>query len=320
MNFLTKSEEASLSSYGKYPGSRTVEEMIKNGIIILDKPPGPSSHQVDAWIKQILSIDKCSHGGTLDPRVSGVLVIALQNTTKLMPILLSSKKEYVALVYLHRDAPKKDIERVCNDFIGKITQLPPKRSAVARREREREIYYLEILQISERYILMKVGCEAGTYIRRLADDIGKKLGTGAHLQELRRTKSGVFSENQCVTLHKLCDAVAEWKEGNEDQMRKIILPIEIIADSVKSIVIKDSAVDALCNGAPLHSGGISKVQENIERDDWVAILTLKGELIAIGKAFMNSEEMVTKKGYAVKTDRVLMKKDTYPATWRKANK
>src|SRR3989344_1409330 len=218
-DFLVCQKSSTPFKYGKYPASRTVEELLRKGIIILATPTGAKSHQVDAWVKRILGVPKCSHGGTLDPRVSGVLLIALDNATKLMPILLSSKKEYVALVYLHADMPEHKIRKACAEFLGKIKQLPPKKSAVARRVREREIYSLELLEISGRNILMRVGCEAGTYLRRLADDIGKNLGCGAHLQELRRTRSGIFSEEQIVTLQKLSDSIAKAKEGDEIGLR-----------------------------------------------------------------------------------------------------
>ncbi|HLE07362.1 MAG TPA: RNA-guided pseudouridylation complex pseudouridine synthase subunit Cbf5 [archaeon] len=318
-DFLVRQKSSTDFKYGKYPASRTVEELLRNGIIILDKPTGPTSHQVDAWVKRILGVPKCSHGGTLDPRVSGVLLIALDNATKLMPILLSSKKEYVALVYLHADMPEHKIRKACSEFLGKIKQLPPKKSAVARRVREREIYSLEILEISGRNILMRVGCEAGTYIRRLADDIGKNLGCGGHLQELRRTRGGIFDESKCVTLQKLMDAFAEWEEnGNENPLREIILPLELVANNMRSVVVKDSAVDAVCNGAPLGCGGIVLAQKNILPEDWTAILSLKGEMVAFGRAKMPAEEMIKKKaGLAVKTDKVLLTKGTYPSAWKK---
>jgi H/ACA ribonucleoprotein complex subunit 4 len=308
MVWLIKKEEASLTPFGCYPGARNLEEYIKNGIIILDKPSGPSSHQVDRWIKEILKIEKCSHGGTLDPRVSGVLVIALENATKLMPILLTSKKEYVGIIHLHKDIEKEKIENIFKEFIGKVKQLPPVKSAVARKEREREIYYLELLEIEERNVLFKIGCEAGFYVRRFADDIGKKLKIGAHLQELRRTKSGNFSEESAITLQKLFDA-----DKSEEKLREIILPMELVIEPIGKVVVSDNAIDNICNGAPLAIGGIIRLEDNIKKGDWVAILSLKGELIAIGKAVLNSKEILEKnKGLAVKTDRVLMKKGTYP--------
>jgi H/ACA ribonucleoprotein complex subunit 4 len=316
--WLTRSQESSLTSWGKYPGARSAEELLRNGIILLDKQQGPTSHQVDSWIKRLTGVKKASHGGTLDPRVSGVLVIALDNATKLMPILLSSKKEYVALTYLHAEMPEQKVRKALDEFIGKIKQLPPKKSAVARRVREREVYYLETLQVKGRYVLFRVGTEAGTYIRRLADDLGKKLGCGAHLQELRRTKSGIFSENDIHTMQDLSDALALWKEkGDESKLREVVLPMEKIADGMKVVVIKDGAVGAIANGAPLAVGGIVKAEEGIEEGSLVAMLSLKGELVAFGPALMDSEEMVkSSKGLAVKTDKVLIEKGAYPAKWR----
>ena len=312
MSWLIKKQEASLTPFGTYPGARTLEDHVKNGIIILDKPSGPSSHQIDRWVKDILKIDKCSHGGTLDPRVSGVLLIALENATKLMPIILSSRKEYVGIIHLHRDIKRQKIEETFKEFIGKVKQLPPVKSAVARREREREIYYLELLEVVGRDVLFKIECEAGFYVRRFADDIGKRLKIGAHLQELRRTKSGNFSESQTITLQELFDAV-----DSEEKLRKFILPMEMVIESVAKVIVSDNAIDNICNGAPLAIGGIVRLEDKIKKGDWTAMLSLKGELVAIGKALLNSKEILEKnKGLAVKTDRVLMKKGTYPKSFQ----
>jgi H/ACA ribonucleoprotein complex subunit 4 len=319
--WITISEEASLTTFGVAPGKREIREYIRNGLILLDKPSGPTSHQVDRLVKDLfreygITIKKNSHGGTLDPRTSGVLVIAIENSTKLMPILLKSNKEYVALMNLHSDVPRQEIIKACNDFVGKIKQLPPVKSAVLRAVREREIYSLKILEIRGRDVLMRVGCEAGTYIRRLHDDIGKRLNTGAHMQELRRSKSGIFTEKKLVTLQNLADALAELKKGNEKPIRGIVLPMEIIGDNIRSVVIKDSAVGAICNGAPLAVQGCVKVEEGIVKGEWVGAFTLKGELVSIGKAVKDYSKGF-KRGMFVKTDRVLMKKGTYPNKWGK---
>jgi H/ACA ribonucleoprotein complex subunit 4 len=307
MVWLTKKHESSLNNFGCYPGSRSLEEHIRNGIIILDKPSGPTSNQIDVWVKEILGIDKCSHGGTLDPRVSGVLVIALENATKLMPILLSSKKEYVGVVNLHEEVDNKRIEDVFKEFIGKVKQLPPKKSAVARVVRQREIYYLDLLEIRGRNILFRIGCEAGFYVRRFADDVGKRLKVGSHLQELRRTRSGIFTEEDVITLQDLIDA----KE--EGRLKEVIKPMELVVESVGKVIISDNAIENICNGSPLAVGGIIMLEDKIKRDDWTAILSLKGELVAIGKAFMDSDSIMSNKsGLAVKVDRVLMKKGAYP--------
>jgi len=306
MGWLVKRHEASLTPFGCYPGARPLKEHIKKGIIILDKPPGPTSNQIDRWVKEILRIKKCSHGGTLDPRVSGVLVIALENSTKLMPILLSSKKEYVGIVYLHEDVEKKKIEKAFKELIGKVKQLPPVKSAVARRIREREIYYLDLLEVDGKRVLFKIGCEAGFYVRRFADDFGKRLGIKAHLQELRRTKSGNFSEDNSIKLQDLMDAI------NENKLKDVILPMELAVENIGKVIISDTAVKNVCNGSPVYVGGIVRLEDKIKKEDWVAVFTLTGELISIGKANMNSKDMFkNKRGLAVKTDRVLMKKDTY---------
>jgi H/ACA ribonucleoprotein complex subunit 4 len=307
LQWLTRSEETVVSD--NYPGARPIGKLIENGIIILDKPPGPTSHQVDAWVKQILKIDKCSHGGTLDPRVSGVLVIALKNATKLMPILLSSPKEYVALMHIHKEVPEQDVRKVLNEFVGRIKQIPPQRAAVARRERLREIYFLEVLEISGRDVVFRVGCEAGTYIRKLIDDIGKRLGVGAHMQELRRVRSGPFTEDKVVTLQQLIDAVAALKEGDEDKLREVVHPLELVANAMKSVVVKSTAIANILNGAPLAVGGLARIQKDIETGDWVAMLGPNGQMLAFGKAVMSGESMArTNKGLAVKTDRVLVRK------------
>lgn len=307
MNWLVKSNEAVISDNS--PSSRVISEHIRNGIIILDKPPGPICNQVDAWVKQILGIDKCSHGGTLDPRVSGVLVIALENSTKLMPVLLASPKEYVALMHVHKDVPEKQLREVLNEFVGSIKQIPPQRAAVARRERLREIYFLEVIEVDGRDVIFRVGCEAGTYIRKLIDDVGKKLGTGAHMQELRRVRSGPFKENRSVKLHELVDAVAAMKDGDESKIRDIILPIEAVADAMKSVIVKTTAIPNLLNGAPLAVGGLAKIQSDIEKGDWVSVMSPTGEMVAFGKALMSGDNMAkTSRGMAVKTDRVIMSK------------
>jgi len=299
--WLVRDEEASFNV--SYPGARSLEEHIRKGIIFIDKPQGPTSHTVDAWIKKIVGIDKCSHGGTLDPNVSGLIVIALQDSTKLMPILLTSKKEYVGIVYLHKPVAEREIRKACDDLIGKIKQIPPKKSAVARREREREIYYLEVLEISGQYILIKVGCQAGTYIRRLAEQIGDKVGVSAQLLELRRTKSGPFTEDQCITLQDLSDAMAS---SDENVIREAIHPLELVGNGIAWVIVGEGAVANLCNGSPLYVAGILKASDGIEKEDIVGMFSLAGEMIGFGIAMMTSEEMMKEsKGIAVKTDRIL---------------
>lgn len=305
--------------YGKRPEERSVEELIKYGFVNIDKPRGPTSHEVVAWVKNILEIKKAGHGGTLDPKVSGVLPIALEESTKVIGSLLSAGKEYIAVMRLHGDVGEEKIREVFEEFTGDIIQRPPVRSSVKRALRKRRIYYLDFLEKEGRDVLFRVGCEAGTYIRKLCHDMGEVLGVGAHMIELRRTKSGSLTEENITTLHDLKDAYIFWKEhGIEEFIREVIIPVERVVGFLPRVVIKDGAVDAICHGAPLAIPGISKVDAEINKGDTVAIFTLKGELVAIGRAEMETKEILTaEKGIAVKTDRVLMKPGTYPRSWKR---
>ena len=323
MDGWTVREESETSeSYGYYPLNRPVELLLSYGMVVVDKPRGPTSHQVVAWLKDILGVKKAGQTGTLDPNASGVLVVLLENSVKLAPLFSRKDKEYIALMKLHADVEPERVVSALKSFERVVEQVPPKRSAVARRPRKRKIYEIEVLEIDGRNVLFRVRCEAGTYIRTLCVDAGKKLGVNAHLQELRRTKVGEISEERACTLHEIADAYGIWREkGDDSLLRSCVLPVELGLKGTKGVVIKDSAVNAVCNGAQLHVGGISKLSSNIEVGDMVAIYTLKGEIVAIGKAEMSSAEMMKKrKGVAVKIARVIMERDLYPAMWRKTGR
>lgn len=162
---LVKSEDVTDPQYGCPPDKRSVEELLKKGVINLDKPRGPTSHQVAAWVKDILRV-KTGHGGTLDPAVSGCLPIFLGSATRLAEVMLLSTKEYVCLMRLHKHAAKKDIMSLFSHFQGQIWQRPPVKSSVKRELRKREIYGVEVLEIEENDVLFRISCEAGTYIRK----------------------------------------------------------------------------------------------------------------------------------------------------------
>ncbi len=306
-------------NYGKYFDEISVKELINNGFINLDKPSGPTSHQVVAWVKKILEIDKAGHGGTLDPDVTGILPIAIGDATRALQVLLIAGKEYVGIMKLHKIIEKNKLIKVCNEFVGDIFQIPPLRSAVKRVRRKRKIYYFDIIQIKETDVLFRVGCEAGTYIRTLCVDIGKKLGCGAHLDELRRTKVGNLTEEESVTLQELKDAYTFWKEENdESEIRTKILPMRRLLDHLPKIIIRDSAVDALCHGANLAIPGIVEIDTEIKKGDMAAVLTLKDEGVALVKAQMTTDQIIQKDtGICATLERVLMNKGTYPSIWKK---
>jgi H/ACA ribonucleoprotein complex subunit 4 len=314
---LIKSSQMTTSKFGKIPTDRTIDELLQYGVILLDKPSGPTSHQVAAWVKEILGIKKAGHGGTLDPKVTGLLPIALGRATNAVRSLLLGGKEYVGAMKLHADVSKKDMENIFKEFTGKIYQMPPVRSAVKRQLRIREIYYLEPIEMEKRIVLFKVGSQAGTYIRTLCHDIGDALGCGAHMAELRRTKIALFTEDDAVTLHDLKDAFIFWKEdGEEEDLRRMILPYERIMDHFPKIIVKDTAVDAICHGANLAIPGVLEVDSDIKKNDLVGIMTVKGEAAALGRSLKTSDEILQKnQGIAVKTERVFMDPGTYPKMW-----
>ena len=317
---LIKVQSKTNPNYGKKPNERNVQEILKNGLIILDKPNGPTSHQVDAWIKGILDVEKVGHSGTLDPNATGVLPIGIGDATRALPTLLSAGKEYVGVMKLHKEVDKKKIVDVCKSFIGGVYQIPPVRSAVKRVRRKRQIYYLDVIQIKGNEVLLRVGCESGTYIRTLCVDIGKKLGVKAHLAQLRRTRVGDFTEKESVFLQDLKDAfVFRQDEKNEKIIRDTVLPMERMFNHLPKIVIRDSAVDALCHGANLAVPGVVELDSDIKKGDQVAVLTLKGEGVAVAKSLMTTEEIIQKdNGFCASLERVLMNKGTYPSIWKKS--
>ncbi len=247
----------------------------------------------------------------------------MNRAIKVLPVLLKEDKEYVCVMRLHGDVDDASLRKVVNMFKGPIYQRPPLRSAVKRALRVRRIYDIRILERDGRNVLLQVWCEAGTYMRKLCHDIGEILGVGAHMQELRRIRSGSLDEDHYLaTLHDVVDAFFFWKEHKlEEPLRQSFIPVEYTIQHIPKVVIRDSAVDAICHGAPLTVPGILQVENGIKVRDTVAIMTLKGELVALGEAVMRSEQMLTaKKGIAVKTKAVIMEPGTYPSMWKKKKK
>ncbi|MDD1741896.1 MAG: RNA-guided pseudouridylation complex pseudouridine synthase subunit Cbf5 [Methanotrichaceae archaeon] len=310
-------------AFGILPEKRPIEQYLKLGAINLDKPSGPTSHEVVAWVKKILGLNKAGHSGTLDPKVTGILPILLGDATRIMDTLLLSGKEYICLMRIHKLRSKKEISRVSEEFVGTIYQKPPLKSSVAKQLRCREIYFLNILEIENQSVLMRVGCEAGTYIRKLCYDIGLALGTGANMEELRRTRAGPFKEdNNLVTLHQVKDAFEIWREtGDERELRRMILPVESALKHLPKVVIADNAVDAVCHGAPLAAPGLVSLESDINNGNIVALYTMKGEAVAISRATASSQEILASKtGIVAGTERVIMEPGTYPRAWKLAER
>ena len=318
MRDLVILHEPAESDYGKRPEERSVEELLSAGVINLDKPQGPTSHQVSAWVRDMLGVEKAGHAGTLDPRVTGVLPVALENATRALDAMLVGDKEYFGVLQLHQDVDEKRVRAMMSEFVGEVYQTPPVRSAVKREMRTRVIHEIEPLEFEKRLTLFRVRCESGTYIRTLCNDLGESLGVGGHLTDLRRTRTASFPESESVSLNILKDAFVAWKEdGNEEPLRKVVRPMERMLAHLPRLVLKDTAVDAVCHGANLAIPGIAMLEREIEKGDLVAVYTAKSEGVAIMEAALSSQEIIdSKSGVAAASVRVLMEPRTYPKLWK----
>ena len=286
------------------------------GILVIDKPCGPSSHQVAAWVGTMLGC-QVGHAGTLDPQVSGVLLVMLGNAVRLAPLLLKHDKEYVCLMRLHHDVEPGRIGQITQEFTGRIYQRPPKKSAVKRSLRIRAIQKIELLSIDGRLVLFQVQCDAGTYIRSLCHHMGLALGTGAHMQELRRTRSGTFDEHAAQSLHALQDACVAAAEGNRSLLDAMIVSVDAAVPDLPVVVVRDTAVDALCRGAALAGVGVVRCDE-FKRDQPVAVLSLKNEFVSLGRGLVASSAFKPgDTGLVVAMTTVFLPAGTYPRGWTK---
>ena len=318
-NLVEIDQDITDNAYGTYYDKRSIEQLLQYGLIILDKPPGPTSHETVAWTKRLLKIPKIGHSGTLDPQVSGVLPLGLGEATKALGVLLYGPKEYHALGRIHSLPSKEKLSEIIHLFTGEIFQKPPQRSAVVRQTRTRTIHEFEVIEQKERLLLTRILCESGTYIRKLYYDMGEVLGPGATMIELRRTRVDQFRESDgLITLHELANAFSIWEEQkDETKLRKMIKPIEHSLSEIKSVVVRDSAVDAMCHGAQLAIPGILQISPNLKKGDVVAVYTQKGEVVALAESIMSENEIKdATKGYAFETKRIIMAPDTYPRKWR----
>jgi H/ACA ribonucleoprotein complex subunit 4 len=250
--------------------------------------------------------------------VTGVLPITLDEATRVVQALLYSGKEYMCVMKLHGNVRTEQVEKVLGEFEDTIYQRPPLRASVKRQLRTRRIYYLDFLEMEGRNVLFRVGCEGGTYIRKLCFDVGEVLGCGAHMQELRRTRAGPFVEEKSVILHDAAYWFMEWQEKKDEKfLKQFVQPMENALALVPKICIRDSAVDAVCHGASLTAPGVLSLETGIQRDSMVAVFSLKGEAVALGKAVTSSEETLNMEhGVVARTARVLMPRGTYPKRWK----
>jgi H/ACA ribonucleoprotein complex subunit 4 len=304
---------------GSAPDERNLEQLMQSGFILLDKPPGPSSHQLASWARDLLELEKLGHGGTLDPFATGVLTLLLGKSVKLTSAILKHDKSYICVLRSQSPIDKETLESLLRQFEGKIYNVPPEISAVKVQVRTRTIESVKLIDAQERDFIIEVRCESGTYIRTMARDMGLLAGMPIELKELRRNQSGRYHLEQCVSMDVIADAVWLWKEQGDDRaLRSIIHPIELLLEHFPKCVIKDSAVAAISNGAPLLRPGIVSVDESIGKGSQVLVTTCRGQAVALVKFKHEANEIADlNEGEVAQPTMVLMDADLYPRRWAK---
>ena len=316
---ITLGDVAKSTQHGLNPEELTIEQRLASGFILLDKPPGPTSHQIASWVRDLLGLERLGHGGTLDPFATGVLPLMAGKSMKLTKGILKTDKTYIAILKFAEDTTQEKLVEILTSLTGRIYNVPPEISAVKVQVRTRRIHQFELIESNQKEAIVKIACEAGTYIRTIARDIGLLLGYKVELKELRRENSGRFTLCDCVTLQEIADAVWLWKEcNNPNAINKIIHPTEKLLIDKPYIVVKDSAASALCHGAPLLRPGLLEVSDKLSSGLEVAAFTSKNEIVGIVKMSKGFEEInSSSNGEIGKPVMILMEQERYPPQWNK---
>lgn len=289
-----------------------------DGLLILDKPRGASSHDLVNAVRRTTGEKRVGHAGTLDPMATGVLVLCLGRAVRLSEYLSDHDKRYRAVVQLGVETDTYDatgnilsskdvalapeqIEPALNSFLGKIEQLPPAHSAVQKNgvrayklarqgvavelePRPVEIYSIVLRSFVEHRVEFDVHCSKGTYIRSLAHDLGAKLGTGAHLTALRRLASGEFSLEQSVTLDQLRDRAAR---GDVQQM---LLPMDRAVSQFDAVHLHAADARAVRNGQFIQAPAnltTALVRAYDERGQFIGLLETTNTLLLKPKKILD---------------------------------
>ena len=302
---------------GTYPDQKTIEQRLESGFFLLDKGAGPTSHQVAAWVRDMLELPRLGHGGTLDPFATGVLPLMSGKAMRLTKQILEHDKTYIAVFQFKNDVEQDALDAVMQQLTGRIYNVPPEISAVRVQVRTRKIHDFSLLDQSSKRIVARIRCEAGTYIRTMARDMGLFLDQPVELKELRREDSGRFALKDCVQLHEIADAVWLWKECNEGEaLLRMLHPTEKLLAGLPRIVVKDSAVAALAHGAPLLRPGIVSIPSDLTSGQNVLVTSMKGEAVCFVKVNCDSESITNmEKGEIARPSAVLMNDDVYPRRW-----
>ena len=287
------------------PADRDPATLLEFGVINLDKPPGPSAHQVAAWVRNMAGVERAAHAGTLDPKVTGCLPTLTGTATRLAQVFDDSRKGYVAVLEAHARLPD-DVEPTLSEFEGPLYQKPPRKSAVARRLRVREIHRLTALEREDRRLLLDVECESGTYIRKLCHDLGLALGTGAHMGDLRRRKTGGFDDATLSTMEDLADGLAFWREHDDAELlREVVAPAERALEGLPSLTVAPSAAREIAVGAPVYAPGVIEADlGDADAGDLLACYTPDGAAVCLGHLVGDPD---ADSGTVVELERVLVR-------------
>jgi H/ACA ribonucleoprotein complex subunit 4 len=292
--------------------------IAEGAFLLIDKPRGPTSHQVTAWVRDLLGLERAGHAGTLDPNVSGVLWIGVGPALKLLPLVLQFPKRYIGVAVLHGEVSDARVRAALEEFRGPVFQTPPVRSAVKRERRIRTIHRLDLVERNGTKLLLDVVGDSGTYVRTLAVDLGDALGVGGHLEELRRTGTGPFVEGQAVPVSALADAIVRARAGAPEPLLALLHPISEVWQEFPQVVLRDSAAAAIAHGADLAGGGIDRILRPFTAGQSVALVSRTGHLIALGTALVDSPDIGRRKhGWVIDAGRVVADAADYPASWRK---
>ena len=305
-------------SIGGLPDSRDVMERLASGFILLDKPAGPTSHQLASWARDMFGLERLGHGGTLDPFATGVLPLLAGKAMKLTKKILTHKKTYICVFRFATAPDETRLAEVMKQLTGRVYNVPPEVSAVKVQVRTRKIYSFEKIEIKGNDMIARVYCEAGTYIRTIARDMGLLLDMKVQLKELRRENTGVFKLEDCITMQELADAIWLWKECDQPEaLLRVIHPIEKLLLDLPSATVKDSAAAALAHGAPLLRPGIINIKSDVKAGKQVMIETLKGEAVGIVTLTLSTNEIATiNEGEVARPSMVLLDEGLYPRRWK----
>ena len=287
------------------------------GFLVIDKAPGLTSHDIVAMVRAVLGIKKVGHTGTLDPFATGVLPLTFGKSMRLTGKVLTHDKTYISVLDVPESVTDEALEEGLSHLRGRVYNVPPEISAVKVQVRTRRIERLVLLSRSPTHIVLEVACEAGTYIRTMARDLGLLLDRPVKLVELRRSASGRFDLSASATLQQVADAHWLWSSKDQPEaLLRMLHPIEILVEDLPTVVVRDAAVGAVAHGAPLMRPGVVSVDGGWTTGSLVAAMTLKGELIALMRLSVDSASIQgMSDGEVAKAETVVMTTEVYPRSW-----